>query len=51
MELSISCPNDYCDDIVRKGEIEKHLKVCNFTPLACPNNDLDSDDDFEGPCG
>lgn len=51
LELSVSCPNDDCDQIVRKGEIDKHLKVCLFTPLSCPNNDIDSDDDFEGPCG
>jgi TNF receptor-associated factor 4 len=39
MELSVPCPNDDCDKIIRKGEQEKHLKECNFTPVVCPNNE------------
>jgi hypothetical protein len=27
-------------DVIRKGEIEKHLKICNYTPVTCPNNEL-----------
>ena len=42
LELSISCPNEYCDDIVRKGEVEKHTKACPYTPVPCPNNDGDA---------
>lgn len=26
--------------MIRKGEIDKHLKVCLYTPLPCPNNEL-----------
>jgi hypothetical protein len=39
-ELSIACLNDECEDVIRKGEIDKHLKICNFTPVICPNNEL-----------
>jgi hypothetical protein len=50
MELSVPCPNDICDVIIRKGEIEKHTKVCAFTLLPCPhNNGVELLGD--GPCG
>jgi predicted RNA-binding protein len=26
--------------VVRKGEIEKHMKICPFTPVMCPHNEL-----------
>jgi hypothetical protein len=42
LELSISCPNEHCDNIIRKGEIEKHLKLCPYTPVSCPNQDADA---------
>jgi TNF receptor-associated factor 4 len=48
LELSVPCQNDNCDEIIRKGEIEKHNKICNFTPLPCPHN---TDDTGDGPCG
>jgi hypothetical protein len=40
MELSVNCFNDNCEEIIRKGEIDKHLKVCPFTPIICPNNEI-----------
>jgi len=42
LELSIACPNEMCDTIIRKGEIDKHLKVCPYTLISCPNNNADS---------
>ncbi len=39
-ELSVGCLNDECEDVIRKGDIEKHLKVCEFTPILCPNNSV-----------
>lgn len=38
MELSVPCPNENCDEIIRKGEMESHTKVCPYTLLSCPNN-------------
>ena len=50
MELSVPCPNDSCDDIIRKGEMEKHTKVCPFTLLPCPHN-MGEELLGDGPCG
>jgi hypothetical protein len=47
LELSVPCPNNQCDNIIRKGEIDKHVKVCPYTYLACPNNQEIDD----APCG
>ena len=39
-ELSVNCINASCEGVIRKGEIDKHLKVCLYTPITCPNNEL-----------
>ena len=38
MELSVSCTNDQCSEVVRKCDIEKHLQNCDYTQISCPNN-------------
>jgi hypothetical protein len=48
LELSIPCPNDNCDIIVRKGEMDRHVKLCPFTLLDCPNY---NDHNGEASCG
>lgn len=49
LELSVPCPNDQCDSIIKKGEIEKHIKACLYTLLECPNNN--DPNGHSGSCG
>lgn len=38
LELSIKCPNELCDKVIRRCDIEKHNTVCSFLQIECPNN-------------
>jgi hypothetical protein len=38
-ELSINCPNKDCSKISKIGDIDKHLGVCEYTPVSCPNSE------------
>lgn len=39
-ELSVGCLNIECEEVIKKGDIDKHLKICLYTPITCPNNNL-----------
>jgi hypothetical protein len=38
LELSIKCPNEFCEQIIRRCDIGIHNQVCQFLPIICPNN-------------
>lgn len=38
--MSINCYNEDCSEVIRKGDMDKHLKICKFTPIMCPNNQM-----------
>jgi hypothetical protein len=38
MELSIKCPNELCEQIIKRCDISMHNQVCPFLPIDCPNN-------------
>jgi hypothetical protein len=35
-ELSSECPNDNCFEVLKIGDIQKHLSECEFTLIKCP---------------
>jgi hypothetical protein len=38
LELSVTCSNELCNEVIRKCEMEKHMLKCKFTLIPCENN-------------
>ena len=38
LELSITCPNENCDTVVRRCDMDRHVAECEWTLIECPNN-------------
>ncbi|CAI2385919.1 unnamed protein product [Moneuplotes crassus] len=37
-ELSIKCINIECHQVFKKGDLQKHLKICKYQLVSCPNS-------------
>ena len=38
MELSVQCPNTQCNKKIKRCDQERHLEICEYTPVECPNS-------------